>query len=365
METPASGGTAAPQPTAAHPTSTAHWARPLAIAAGAAVIVFVVLVAFLWPTVTTTVHHLPVAITGPAPMVNAVTEALDSNSDDGPALDLVTATDRDNAESLIRSRGVYGAIVLGESPEVLTSSAASPVASQLLGQVAATLQAQLTSTYEQQLEAAGGSPQTAPLNPPAAPRVTVTDVVPLAETDARGAGLAAAAFPIALGGMIGGILISLTTTGRRRRLGALAAYGILGGLAIGLTMQTWFGILQGNLAINMLAISLSLFATGSLIAGLQGLLGRAGLAIAGIVTILLGNPLAANTAPMQFLAEPWGAVGQALVPGASSTLLRTLSYFPEASTATQWITLACWAVGGTLLVIIGSKRKPQPVAEPA
>ena len=119
----------------------------------------------------------------------------------------------------IQTRDVYGAIVLGDNPEVLTASANGAAVSadpepdrrqlQTPGQRAG-------AAAVQQAIAAGHAPAGT-----TAPTITVkvTDVVPLASTDARGLGLHASSFPLVLGGLLGGILISLLVAGSWRRLG--------------------------------------------------------------------------------------------------------------------------------------------------
>jgi hypothetical protein len=90
-------------------------------------------------------------------------------------------------------------------------------------------------------------------------------------------------------------------------------------------------------------------------------LGNAGVAVGSIVTMLIGNPLASSATPVQFLPEPWGAVGQWLVPGASTTLLRDLSYFPDASTLLPWLILAGWSALGVVLSLVGHFRSREIV----
>ena len=51
--------------------------RALALAVGAAAIVVVILLAFVWPTVTSTVKDLPIAVAGPCAQVGAVETQLD------------------------------------------------------------------------------------------------------------------------------------------------------------------------------------------------------------------------------------------------------------------------------------------------
>ncbi|WP_413455766.1 hypothetical protein ACLQ8T_04045 [Glutamicibacter sp. FR1] len=81
-------------------------------------------------------------------------------------------------------------------------------------------------------------------------------------------------------------------------------------------------------------------------------------------TMFVSNPLSGATMPWQFLVAPWGAIGQHMVPGASSSLIRSLSYFPEASTAQQWWTLGAWALGRMVLALIGHFRSKETMHVP-
>jgi len=336
-----------------------------------AAIVAVVVLGFVWPTATAQPQHLPVAIAGPADQTATLEDAL-AERDPSP-LDLRDASDRDEAVAMIRDREVYGAILLGPAPEVVVASAASPVAAQALRGVAQELQTQIWAAAQEGLTqqlAALGQALRAGVVPelPAAPEiptVVVTDVVPLAGGDATGAGLAAAAFPLVLGGILGGVLLVLLVAGVVRRLAGLAVFAVVAGAGIALVLQTWFGILQGPWILNALAAGLGVAATGALIVGFNALIGPAGIGVGAVITMLVGNPLAAAAVPWQFLAEPWGLVGQWFVPGASATLLRTLSYFPDASTLVPWLTIAAWTAAGVVLSLVGHFRSRADVAPPA
>ena len=107
-------------PPASGPVHT-PWRRTVGLALGAGLAVVVILLAFLWPTVTSSVKDLPIAVTGSPAAVSAVTAQLQKNA--GGAFDLTTASSRAEAVKLIETRQVDGAIVLGEKPEVLTASA--------------------------------------------------------------------------------------------------------------------------------------------------------------------------------------------------------------------------------------------------
>jgi hypothetical protein len=318
--------------------------RLVLIGAGLAAIVSIILLAFLWPTQTSSVHNLPVAIAGDSAQTGVVADQLADKSPD--AFDITQTTTRADAVALVKSRTVYGAIVLGAKPEVLTASAASPVVSQLLSGFVPLLQNQITAAATAQ-----GAPAAS------IPRVLLTDLVPLADTDARGAEIASAGFPLVLGGMLGGIVITIAVVGVWRRVGALLIYAIIGGLAISAILGPWFGALQGGFLADAAAIALAILGIGGTIVGFVSVVGRAGIAIGPVLFLLVANPIASSAQPMEFLPGPWGAIGQWFPPGAASTLLRELSYFPSANLAFPWLVLAGWAALGLLLSMVGHFRQ--------
>ncbi len=319
------------------------WSRVVAIAVVLATAVSVIVLAFLWPAITSEVRGLPLAAVGPAPQLDQLIGGIDEHAPG--VFEVTTVDDRDAAVVAIEQREVYGAIVLGAQPEVLTSSAASPVAAQALGAVAAQLQAQLQQAAVAQAAQAGVEPPTV--------TVAVTDVVPLAETDARGIGLASSVLPLVIGGLLGGVLTALALRGAARRVVALVVYAAVAGAAITGILQGWFGILQGSYLLNASAVALSLLAVGGSVLGLASVIGRPGLALGAVTFILFAVPLASAATPVEFLLEPWGAVGQWFPPGAGATLLRDLSYFPGADATFPWLVLGAWAVLGLLLALLG------------
>lgn len=335
------------------------WGRAVGIAIAGAVVVVAILIAFVWPIITASVKDVPIAVAGSADQVAAVTSALDSKAQG--VFEVTPVADRAAAVDLIKTRDVSGAIVVGQQPEVLTASAGGPAVSQLLGQLAGQLQVQANqqaAAAVQQAIAAGRAP--AGTVPPTI-TVKVTDVVPLSPGDPRGLGLTAASFPLVLGGIIGGVLISLLVVGPWRRLVSVVVYALVAGFSVVGIMQGWFGVLAGNFWINGLAVSLAMAATVSLIVGMNALIGRAGIAVGAIITMLIGNPLSSAAQPIQFTVTPWGAVGQWFVPGASATLIRDLSYFPAANATFPWLVLAGWTVLGMIAMIAGHFRNQEVV----
>ena len=129
------------------------WGRVVAIAIVLATVVSVIVLAFLWPAITSEVRGLPIAAAGPSAQLDQLVGGIDEHAPG--VFEITTVDDRDAAVAAIESREVYGAIVLGAQPEVLTSSAASPVAAQALSAVAAQLQAQLQQAAAAQAAQAG------------------------------------------------------------------------------------------------------------------------------------------------------------------------------------------------------------------
>jgi hypothetical protein len=130
----------------------------------------------------------------------------------------------------------------------------------------------------------------------------------------------------------------------------------VGGLALAGILQGLFGALQGSFIVNAAAISLTLLGIGAVITGFVSIIGRPGIAVGPVLFLLVANPIASAAAPTQFLAQPWGAVGQWFPPGAAATLLRDLSYFPNADTLFPWLVLTGWAVAGLSLSVLGHFR---------
>lgn len=405
---------AAPTPgsieTATEPGRT-HAGHSLVAALVGTLAVAAILLAFLWPSITTTTRHLPVVLVGSSAQEAAVQKQADVQN---AGFEIAHLGSRAEAEQALKERKAYAAYVYAAdgSFELLMATAASPVGAQLNGRVATGLGQDLQKSYitDQQArvknaaalgaQAAGqagaakslgavvqqmkasmpeGTPQLVALSSQlaqtqkaaqdaaakaktaqdsvtssVAPTVKVTDVVPLADGDPRGSSLATAGLPLTLGGMFGGVLVSILLRGTKSRVLGVVMYGAIAGLAIILIMHNWFDVLQGHWALEWLAAGMSLAATAALISGLQGLMGRFGMALGSTINMFIGNPMSSLSTPKEYMVGAWGEIGQMFVPGATGTLLRDLSYFPQANLTQLWLTLACWLVGGVLLSVVAS-----------
>lgn len=308
-----------------------------------AALVSLVVIAFTWPTRATEARDIPIAIAGPSTQTSQLTTALTRGND---TFDVQHADDRADAVRQIKHRDVYGAVILSASgaPEVLTAPAASPAVAQVLNTVAAKLQQQTAAATAQQ--AAGITIST--------PVVKVTDVVPLPDDDASGGGLVAAAFPLVMGGMLGGIFLVFLVHGTLRRLTGLIVYAVAGGLAIPGILQGWFGILQGPYLENAAAFALALSSIAGTILGASTLIGRIGVSTGPVLFLLFANPISSAATPTSFLPAPWGTIGQWFPPGAGTRLIRDISYFPDVNSTLQWLILGGWTALGLALMGTGA-----------
>ncbi|MDG4768489.1 hypothetical protein O7632_30995 [Solwaraspora sp. WMMD406] len=292
-----------------------------------------IMAAFTWPAVYAQPRGVPVGLVGPESAAAEMTTALESARPH--EFTVIRYPTREAAVAAIRHREVYGAVVVAEPPELLAASGASTVAAQLLTGLAPML--------------AGGESATSE-------RITVTDVVPLSKHDDQGAGLSASFFPLLLGGLKGGIFIALGVQGTTRRLLTLAVLAGVAGVAVAVVGQLAFRILSGALVLNIAASGLTIAAIAATVIGLRNLIGLHGVGVGTVLIMLVGSPISAAMLPVEFLPGPWGTVGQYFPPGASVSLIRTISYFPDASMLSQWSVLGLWTVGGVSLAIATSRR---------
>jgi hypothetical protein len=222
-----------------------------------------------------------------------------------------------------------------QQSEILTASAGSPAVAQILAQLSTRLS-------------------------PEAP-AKVTDVVPLPADDPRGAGLAAGALPLVLGGIIAAALLTqLVRSGAKRMAGAVT-FAITGGLALAAVLQFWLGSFEGSYLANSGVIGLSIAAVSLSLLGLEWLFGPVGLAAGSAVMMLLGNPLSGLASAPEMLPSGWGALGQLLPPGAAGTALRSVSFFDGAGAAGPFVVLTCWLLVGLTLCGLGALRSQRVV----
>ncbi|MCP9620115.1 hypothetical protein FOH10_06120 [Nocardia otitidiscaviarum] len=312
--------------------------RAIALGIAAALIQAVMLIAFAWPAVNIGARELPIAVAGPQSAV--VADKLTQR--DADAFEIITVADESAARTAIDEREVYGAIVTGDGqPRVLIASGASPAVAQ-----------QLTAIGQQ----LAGTP--------AAP---VEDVVAADPDDPRGAGFGAMVLPLVMSGLAAGVLLSLLIPAVGGRVTGLFSFAVAGGLLSMAIVQGWLSILPGSYWTLAAIAGLVSFTVAGTVVGLATAVGRAGIGLAALTLLLIGNPFSGATSAPELLPQPWGALGQLLPPGAAASLLRSVAFFDGAGAAAPLTVLLVWAAAALALLGLGAvraRRVEAPVGAP-
>ncbi|ROO88687.1 hypothetical protein EDD29_6361 [Actinocorallia herbida] len=314
---------------------------PIVFGVALAFLQALLVVAFSWAPTQSAPRDLPIGVAGPAPAVTRITQTLETARPGG--FEITAFADEAAAKAAIEDREVYGAIVVtGQTPRLLVASAASPAVAQLLTEAA------------NQLAAAA---------PPAA---QVTDVVANNPDDARGTGFAMMILPLVISGIAASALLSFLLTSTRQRFTALAVFAVGAGLLTTLVSVTWLGLMPSSAYGKVAAVgALVTFTVPAAIGGLGVFLGRPGFGLGAAATFLLGNPFSAAGSAPELLPQPWGTIGQYLPPGAAATLMRSVAYFDGAGAARPLAVLACFALAGVVLLVLGGRRGPAAPERPA
>lgn len=301
--------------------------RAVALGLGAALLQALMLLAFAWPATEIAPRDLPLAVAGPqAAMVEARLTGLDPD-----AFELTTVPDEAAAREAITGREVYGAIVTGGgAPRVLVASGAGPAVAQQLTQLGRQLSG--------------------------APAAQIEDVVPADPDDPRGAGFGAMALPLVMAGIAGGVVLTLLIPSAGGRALGAVVFGIAGGLLSMVIAQTWLSVVPGDYLQLSLVAGLVSFAVAGTVAGLATVVGRAGIGIAALLMLLVGNPFSAATSAPELLPQPWGLVGQLLPPGAAASLLRSVAFFDWAGAQGPLLVLLAWSALALVLLGVGAIR---------
>ncbi|MET7419368.1 hypothetical protein [Dactylosporangium sp. NPDC005555] len=317
------------------------WPRVGAIVLLLTALLSLIMIAFAWPATRSSVHDIPIAVAGPPAATAQVAQQLQAKRPG--AFDVTVVDGTAAAEKLILDRDVYGAIdVSSGRPQLIIATAASPAVAQALQQVA---------------QALGG----------AEPAVPVRDLVPLPADDQRGAGLAAGALPLVLGGIAAAGILTTLVIGVARRIAGALAFSVTGALSLTAILQFWLGSIEGSYWLNAGAVALGIAATALTILGLESLLGAAGLGLGAASMMLLGNPLSGLSSAPEMLPSGWGTLGQYLPPGAAGSLLRSTAFFDGHAAAPHVWVLAGWVALGLVLAALAAVRTARrpAVVEPA
>ncbi|MFI0448965.1 hypothetical protein [Actinomadura sp. 6N118] len=306
-------------------------ARALLIGVAATLLQLTMVIAFAWPATQTKPRDVPLVVAGPQSA--AVAQQLEQRQPG--AFDIEERADETAARQALADREAYGAIVTTPAgPRVIVASAASPLVSQQLTQVAQ----QMAGTKT----------------------VPVQDVVAADADDPRGAGFGAMALPLVMSGIAGAVLLTFLIPSVLGRLAGAVTFAVLGGLATAGLAQGWLSILPGPYLAISGVMALTIFAVTGTVAGIAAAIGRAGIGLGALTFLLLGNPLSAATSAPELLPQPWGMIGQLLPPGAAVSLLRSVAFFDGANAGGPLTVLLAWAAAALAFFGVGALRSRRP-----
>ncbi|WP_223006842.1 DUF3533 domain-containing protein [Streptomyces roseirectus] len=282
-----------------------------------------------------TPHRIPVAVAAPQQVSAKIVAQL--NGLDGDPVRAEAVADADAARRRVLTRASDAAFLFdatGTRDTLLVASAGGPSVSQTATQIA------------QRIEAAQHR------------QITVTDIRSPNAGDGRGM----TSFYLVLGWVIGGYLTATIMgmaagsrpANRSRtliRLGVLVLYALVSGLAGAAIVGPGFDALGGHFWALTGIGTLVVLAAAATALGLQTLFGLLGTGLVILLFVVLGNPSSGGVYPAPLLPSFWSAIGQALPPGAGTTVVRNTVYFSgHATSGALWV-LAAYAVGGALLAV--------------
>lgn len=277
-------------------------------------------------------HELPVAVVGQGPLAEGLTKQLDA----APELAVQRVDTGADARALIDKREIYGAYApRAKTSTVLVASAASPAVAGALPQVFGPVDQQRKTQQR------------------------VTDAKPLPPDDGGGASGYFLALIAIIGAVLIGWMIELLVPSIRRgwlptvaRLGTLAVFSILSGLALALYAKS-LGAFEDNVMDVTVALAMTIFGVSTVQSGYTSVLGGTfGLAFGLLVFILLGVLATSGGASApEFLPDFWNTIGGLLPPRAAMELIKNQAYFGGEAIDTPLLVLGIFVGLGSVSMV--------------
>ncbi|WP_394297782.1 ABC transporter permease [Streptomyces griseus] len=291
-------------------------------------------------------HKVPITLVAPSAVERELVARLDALP--GDPLQVTPVESRAQARARLLDRRTDAALVVdpaSRADTLIVASAGGPSAT--------------TAAVEILQEVARAQDRT----------IVVRDIRPPAAGDSRGL----SSFYIVLSWTIGGYLAasalnmaagSKKPTLRRTlvRLAAMLPYGFVSGIGGAIIVGPVLDCLPGAFWELVGIGTLVVFASGAVGVALQSVAGTVGLGLTILIFTILGNPSSGGVYPASLLPPFWSAIGQALPPGAGTTVVRNTVYFDgNATTGALWI-LGAWAFGGVVVAILAAALRASRAA---
>ncbi|MEU6772394.1 ABC transporter permease [Streptomyces sp. NPDC046759] len=280
-----------------------------------AAFIAVFLAAFHAPTS----HRLPLGIAGPDTTAARIELAV--NDLDGQAMSFHRYPDAAAARAAIAHDEVPAALVTDAHRhlKLMVAGAQGPSA---IGSIQATVAAAL------------GHP------------IPVSDTVPLTQHDSRGLSIFYSCFGVVLAGYL--FAVSSYQLAPRMPLAAritsMAAFSAASGLVVASIACLALGAIPAAFATTAAVTALLAFSLAASAGLIMRTCGPAGIPLASIALLILGNASSGGILPPQYLPAWLTPLAYGMPPGIAVRALRGASYFHSAHLATGYTLLACWTV---------------------
>ncbi|WP_330461247.1 ABC transporter permease [Streptomyces sp. NBC_00820] len=209
--------------------------------------------------------------------------------------------------------------------------------------------------------------------------LSVQDVAPAAAGDTRGLSVFYAAFGLVLAGYLFGMTTYQLAPRLqyRWRMASLALFGAVGGVLVTtIAGSTGFGALPGPFLPVALVVALMGAAVGATTMVLLRLFGSAGVSLASILLLILGNSSSGGIMPAAYLPGWLRPLSEILPVGVGVRAVQGLSRFQDDGLARALVILPVWILGAALVLYLkdvfrratptvageAAKAEPQPAA---
>jgi hypothetical protein len=288
-------------------------------------------------------HDIPVGLVGPAQATQQISTSFATAAPG--AFQFTTYATEQDARAAIDARTIDGVLIIGaSSPRLVVAGAAGDAATGVM-----------TAAFTNVFKAQGAA-------------LAVETVHPFSSGDAHGLIL----FFVVVATLIStlaaqaALFATDSSAGLGTQLAVVVGYGALAGLT-GMGMAAWItgGYGDGFWAAAGL-VALASAAVGAVTAGAARLLGPPGIALAGLVAVLLGLVSSGGPVGSQLLPDFYRALAPWMPAGQLYSAMRGALFFDGAALAAPIAVLGGWLVAGLGLMALGElvarNRKPAAIA---
>jgi hypothetical protein len=186
-------------------------------------------------------------------------------------------------------------------------------------------------------------------------RLSVEDVAPASAGDTRGLSVFYAAFGLVLAGYLFGMTTYQLAPRLqyRWRMASLALFGVAGGVLVAVIAgSTGFGALPGPFLTLALVVALMGAAVGGTTMVLLRLFGSAGVSLASILLLILGNSSSGGIMPAAYLPAWLRPLSEILPVGVGVRAMQGLSRFQDDGLTRALVILPLWVLGAAAVLYL-------------